>query len=611
MAKERLLSLVLLLATNNLIVSDVNASEEKITPNKPNIILVMTDDQGYGQIGKNDNPIIDTPNIDQLANESVSLTNFHVDPTCSPTRASLLTGKNSLRAGVWHTILTRYFLGEEHDTLAEQLKRSGYETGIFGKWHLGDNYPFRPQDQGFDNVVIHGGGGVGQTPDYWGNTQFDDVYYDNGVQRQFPGYATDVWFDQSISFINEEREQPFFAYISLNSPHAPYRAPESYVEPYLKKGLNRDMATLYGMITNIDDNMAKLRNALKKNGLDKNTILVFMTDNGASYKPTDKKNVLTKKHTGLQEKFPGWIPNAGLRGYKGSTYEGGHKVPFYIHYPDGGLISKEYNNLSAHVDLLPTLLDLAGLPLPTEKIDGISLKELLMTGLSKELDERKLVITNQRVDVPSIDRPTVVAHKMWRYLTFNGKEELYNLSDDPQQQHNVIRKYPDVRKQLSNYHTTWWQELSDKGFLNRRIVIGNEAENPVRLNAMDWSENQGEVPWFIGHQAPADERDYIHWLTREGDFKPHPWYIDVEKTAQYEAKVFYHDAPAATPVQNKYCVIETNNQRHIERVWGRASHCVMNLELQSGEQAVTAWFTDDETGERQDKAAFYLYLDRQ
>ncbi|WP_440876030.1 arylsulfatase [Thalassotalea sp. PLHSN55] len=610
MAKTSIFNVILLLASSNLLVSNAFAFHEQKPATKPNIVLVMTDDQGYGQLGINDNPIIDTPNIDQLARESVSLTNFHVDPTCSPTRASLLTGKNSLKAGVWHTILTRYFLGEEHDTLAEQLKRNGYETAIFGKWHLGDNYPYRPQDQGFDNVIIHGGGGVGQTPDYWGNTQFDDVYYDNGVERRFPGYATDVWFEQGINFIKKDREKPFFAYISLNAPHGPYRAPKSYVEPYLKKGLNNSMATLYGMITNIDDNMAKLRSALKAQGLDKNTILIFMSDNGAGYKPTDNRNVLSKKHEALQKKYPSWIPNAGLKGYKGSTYEGGHKVPFYIHYPDGGVVTKQYNALSGHIDILPTLLDLAGLPLPSKGIDGISLKELLTTGNSNKLDNRKIVITNQRIDVPSIERPTVVAHKKWRYITFKGKEELYDLNNDPQQNSNVIKKFPEVAKQLANHHKAWWKELSDKGFLTRSIIVGNDAENPVRLNAMDWSENKGEVPWFIGHQAPAEERDYIHWITREDDFKPHPWYINVEKAGKYEVKAYYHDSPAETPVMNKYCVIEANNQKYIERVWGRASHCVANIKLQTGEQKVSAWFTDDESGNRKDKAAFYLYLNR-
>ena len=209
---------------------------------KPNIILIVTDDQGNGDFSFNGNPAIATPNMAQLAQESIRFTNFHVDPTCSPTRAALLTGKYSMRAGVWHTIMGRSLMPTEQVTLPELLREEGYRTAMFGKWHLGDNYPFRPQDQGFDEVLIHGGGGVGQTPDYWGNAQFDDTYFRNGEAEKFEGYATKVWFDEAIEFIREERDQPFFAYIATNAPHQPWRAPVEYVAPYLDAGLPEDMA---------------------------------------------------------------------------------------------------------------------------------------------------------------------------------------------------------------------------------------------------------------------------------------------------------------------------------------------------------------------------------
>ncbi|MCP5090381.1 MAG: sulfatase-like hydrolase/transferase, partial [Gammaproteobacteria bacterium] len=228
---------------------------------RPNIILVMTDDQGYGDLGMHDNPIVQTPVIDQLASESHRFTNFHVDPTCSPTRSALLSGQYSLRAGVWHTVMGRHMLSDRHHTLPEALSDAGYNTAMVGKWHLGDTYPFRPQDQGFDHVLIHGGGGVGQAPDYWGNTQFDDTYFLNGEPRHYPGFVTDVWFDEAIDYVHQNAggDEPFFLYVSTNAPHRPWRAPEEYIAPYRELGLEDGMSKFYAMITNLDDNMARLR----------------------------------------------------------------------------------------------------------------------------------------------------------------------------------------------------------------------------------------------------------------------------------------------------------------------------------------------------------------
>ena len=236
-------------------------TENKSVPaDRPNIILVMTDDQGYGDLGHNNNPILKTPVIDQLASESIRFTDFHVDPTCSPTRAALMSGKYSLRAGVWHTVMGRHMLSDKHYTLAEALRDAGYKTAMVGKWHLGDNYPFRPQDQGFDHVLMHGAGGVGQAPDYWGNTQFNDTYFLNGEAKKYKGYATDIWFDEAIEFIhgNANKADPFFLYLVTNAPHAPFRAPEKFIEPYRQLGVPEDLALFYGMITSIDENMARL-----------------------------------------------------------------------------------------------------------------------------------------------------------------------------------------------------------------------------------------------------------------------------------------------------------------------------------------------------------------
>ena len=582
---------------------------------KPNIVIVVTDDQGYGDLGFHDNPMINTPNIDALAKQSTRLNNFHVDPTCSPTRAALLTGKGSLKAGVWHTILGRYMLGPEHKLLSEVLKDNGYATSIFGKWHLGDNYPYRPQDQGFDEVFIHGGGGVGQTPDYWGNTQFDDTYYHNGKEEKTTGYATTVWFDKAIDYIKKEHENPFFTYLALNAPHGPYRAPEEFIQPYLAKGLDRTTASFYGMISHIDGQIKRLRDAITATGKEDNTIFIFMTDNGSSYRSTyDDLSLNTKSHpnlTNIVKQYPTWLPNGGMRGYKGAIHEGGHRVPFFISYPNGNLKKGEINQLTAHVDIMPTLLSLAGIDYKIPKGDGYNLASLLVNGHDQTLDQRSVIITNQRVYHPSIKRPTVVAKQQWRYLSQGDKTYLYNIEKDPSQQTNVIKQYPNIAEALKAEQKTWWQENQKLGFKDRYIHVGSPAENPVRLNAMDWMEvpEDQPVPWFIGHQAPAEEYSYIHWLTKEDNYSALPWYINVEKSGQYQVKVFYHDKPAATPVQKKYCVVDANGQVTIENVWGRASHCVVDVTLNQGKQKLTAWFTDDKDKLTSEQAAFYIYIE--
>lgn len=603
----------LLLAWSSIMLIACNTSPHQltaITKPAPNIVLIMTDDQGYGDIGRNQNPIINTPSIDALAEQSARLSNFHVDPTCSPTRAALLTGKHSLKAGVWHTILGRYMLGPEHETLAEVLADNGYETSIFGKWHLGDNYPYRPQDQGFDEAFIHGGGGVGQTPDYWGNTQFNDTYYRNGVEEKTQGYATTVWFDEAIKFIDKKRDKPFFTYVALNAPHGPYRAPESFIKPYLDLGLNRTMASFYGMITHIDGQVARLRQHLKDTDQLNNTIFIFMTDNGSSYHQTNDKLQLSNSHLALQTKFPDWQPNSNMRGYKVSVYDGGHRVPFYISYPNSQIKPGDYNQITAHFDVMPTLLSLASIKHDTEDLDGQDLSQLMISGNDNSLDKRSIVITNQRVYHPSEKRPTTVATQQWRLVSKSENYELYNIKQDPSQQNNVIAKHPEIAKKLLKDKEKWWFESQQVGFNDRYISVGNKAEDPVRLNAMDWMEvpDGQAVPWFIGHQSPAEEYDHVHWLTKEDKYQALPWYIDVEKSATYQVKAYFHDISAATPVLKKFCVIDVDGKQFIGEVFGRASHCVVDVPLSIGKQKITAWFTDNNTRLTKEKAAFYLYI---
>ena len=306
---------------------------------KPNVILIMTDDQGYGDLSCHGNPILKTPNLDRLHAESVRLTNFHVSPFCTPTRAALMTGQYPARTGAYRTSCGRTMMHPDERTIAHVFAENGYATGMVGKWHLGDNSPHRPQDRGFQNVVWHRCGGVGQASDYWGNDYFGDTYERNGKFEKFEGYCTDVWFSEAMRFIDENKNTPFFLYLATNAPHGPYRVDPKWSEPYQGKANWGAGPQFYGMIGNIDHNIDMLRQCLARLGLAENTILVFMTDNGTANGAEFGRDKLNS------EAVQGF--NAGMRGKKSSVYEGGHRVPFFIYWPAGGLTGgRDINRLA-------------------------------------------------------------------------------------------------------------------------------------------------------------------------------------------------------------------------------------------------------------------------
>ncbi|MBN2413962.1 arylsulfatase [candidate division KSB1 bacterium] len=436
---------------------------------RPNVILVITDDQGYGDLGCHGNPVIQTPNFDDLYTTSVRLTNFHVGPTCAPTRASLMTGRYCNRTGVWHTVMGRSLLCSDEVTIADVFKKNDYRTGIFGKWHLGDNYPFQPQYRGFDEVLVHGGGGVGQVPDYWDNDYFDDTYWHNGVPKKYDGYCTDVWFREAIKFIESNKERSFFCYLTTNAPHSPFHVEEKYSKPYKDKGVPDARARFYGMIANIDENLAVLRSKLRELGLEDNTIFIYMTDNGTS--------------TGVdldENGFPVNGFNAGMRGKKGSEYDGGHRVPCFIRWPGGGLDEgRDVEQLTAHVDLLPTLIDLCQIKFPDVKFDGQSIKPLLYDG---PWQERLLVTDSQRLEYPVKWRKSAVMSDKWRLI--NGVE-LYNMESDHGQRIDVASAHPRIVEKFRAAYESWWKSVSEQFDEYCETVIGADS-NVVRLTCHDW-----------------------------------------------------------------------------------------------------------------------------
>jgi len=448
---------------------------------QPNIVIVITDDQGYGDLGYTGNPVVKTPNIDNLIKESVFLEDYHVGPTCSPTRCSFLTGRWTNRTGVWHTINGRSMLRTNEKTLADFLKSAGYATGIFGKWHLGDSYPYRPEDRGFTHTYYHKAGGIGQTPDAWNNDYFDDRYHSNGELVKADGYTTDVFFDEAKKFATSSAAQgkPFFAYISTTAPHVPLSVPQEYLDKYKDvEGLPKDVAAFYGMITNIDDNLGEFRDFLKAEGLSDDTIFIFTTDNG----------------TATAHNFY----NAKMKGKKSSEYEGGHRVPLSIHWPKYGIKEhKTVKQLTHMVDIVPTLLDLMEVENSFGvKFDGVTLESLVSESTdSPDIDwEKRIVFTdNQRVVDPVKWKNTSVMSDKWRLV---NETELYNIEHDPGQEVNVYEDFPGIVKRLTAWYDKTWAELEPTYTQTTELYIGTEEAPITDLNAHDWIQD-GLPPWNV------------------------------------------------------------------------------------------------------------------
>jgi len=423
-------------------------------PARPNIILVMTDDQGYGDLSCHGNPVLKTPNIDHFYAQSVRFTDFHVSPTCSPTRAALMTGRHEFRNGVTHTIFERERLTLGATTLAQVLKSAGYTTGIFGKWHLGDEDPYQPDRRGFDEVYIHGGGGIGQTfpgscGDAPGNTYFNPAIKHNGKFEKTTGYCTDLFFEQALKWIDAQRggAAPFFVYLTPNAPHEPLQCPPEDEKLYAGK-VPPNVAKFYGMIGNIDYNFGGLLARLKDWGLDRNTLVIFMTDNGGT--------------VGVP------LYNAGMRGSKVTPYEGGTRVPAFWRWT--GVIKGGVNvdKLTAHIDVFPTLAELAGAKLSDaaqKQVEGRSLVPLLKDARARW--PNRVLLTQ----VGRWERGKAAESKYAqcgirspRYhlvnaVTHGEKWELFDLRHDPGEKNNLIPQRPQVVRALKAAYDRWWDEI--------------------------------------------------------------------------------------------------------------------------------------------------------
>ncbi len=459
----------------------------------PNVIVIITDDQGYGDLGITGNPHIKTPVIDAFARESIRFNNFYVSPVCAPTRSSLMTGRYSLRTGIRDTYNGGATMAANEVTLAEMLKQAGYKTGAFGKWHLGDNYPYRPNDQGFDESLIHLSGGMGQVGDvttyFKGDSSyFDPVLWHNGQQEAYTGYCSDIFTAQAIDFIENNRQSPFFCYLAFNAPHTPLQVPDQYYQLYkdldpasgfesdgrpfekMNEKDKEDARKVYAMVTNIDDNMGKLLQKLDDLHIADNTLVIFMTDNGPQ-----------------QTRYVG-----GMRGLKGNVYRGGVRVPFYVRYPALLEGNKDIETTVAHIDVLPTLSRICNTELPADrKIDGKNLLPL-MQDETVDWAERPLFFywTRRYPELYNNMALQKGAYKLVGKTDYDAPIEafeLFNIEKDPYEQHNIVKENKSLASNLKGTLDGMYKELiSSENLIHPpRIVVGSAQENPVILNRND------------------------------------------------------------------------------------------------------------------------------
>lgn len=570
---------------------------------KPNVIFVITDDQGYGDLGCTGNQWIQTPNIDAFHGVAFRLTDFHVSPLCTPTRGALMTGHRPLRNGAWATCWGRSILRKSEVTMADVFAANGYRTGMFGKWHLGDNYPYRPQDRGFQHVVAHKGGGVGQTPDFWGNNYFDDTYFHNGKPVCHTGYCTDVWFEEALKFIQSNRDVPFFAYIATNAPHDPYLVAGKYKQPYQDNPAIPNPA-FYGMITNIDENFGRLRGKLSELGIEDNTILIFMTDNGSSGGcMIDKEEFVTSGY------------NAGMRGKKASYYDGGHRVPFFLRWPARGVLGgRDSGEMALHIDLLPTLIDLCELTPPAQvTFDGISLAPLLRGECGKFAGDRVEFLQYRQNTNPPEKWANAVITRRWRLI--NGRE-LYDSKTDPGQTLDVSVQYPEVVARLRGEHERWWAEMEPGLQEYCPIAIGSHHENPTRLDAMDvmgdvaWHQThivlaqKSTGRWTVNAERPGRYRFSLRRWPEELDFP-----IEAGVSSGEANKHIYADGTGRCitirPVRARLKIFDLEMISPVKQ--GDKSVTFMADLTQTGVTCLEAWFIDEHGKER---GAFYVYVER-
>jgi arylsulfatase len=537
---------------------------------RPNVLMILTDDQGYGDLGCHGNPWLKTPNIDRLHSQSVRFTDFHVSPMCAPTRSQLLTGTDCVRNGAMATCAGRSIPREGLPMIPEAFAASGYRTGIFGKWHLGYSYPYRPMDRGFQECVYFNGFGLTGMGHHWGSDYFDPFYYHNGALKQASGFCTDFWFDRAMAWMGDaqRRHDPFFCYLPVNAPHFPMWVDPRYSKPYEK---TRDPG-FYGLIANLDENMGRLEAFLRGSGLRENTLVVFLTDNG----------------TVVYQDY-----NAGVRGWKTRLEEGGHRVPSFWRWPAGKLRPAGDIAVNCHVqDVFPTLVELCGLRKPQAAFDGVSLASLLR-GLGEPAD-RMMVVQFYQTSIRKYN-----ATVMWGKWRLVRNEELYDIHSDPGQKSNLAPAHGEVVARMREHYERWWSNIEPTLSDYVPAHIGSTHQPEVPLCSSEWEEVRADG------QASA--------RLAAGGSRGGPWNILVERAGDYTIELrrwprevdaalnagipafqprYGTPEPAgkALPVAGAVLVHDGREQRIATTASDKAA--IFRLALKPGKTKLHGWFQD-------------------
>jgi len=495
-------SLFILIGLLIFLLLSFGCSQENENENRPNILLIMADDQGFGDVGYHGNPDIQTPQMDMLAQQGAWFQQFYVSSVCAPTRASLLTGRYSMRTGTQWVTRNLEYMHPDETTFAHIFRDAGYNTAAFGKWHNGQHYPSDPAGMGFDIFFGFNGGHH--------NNYFDTELEYNGEMVPTKGYITDVLTDSTIAFIERNKDQPFLAYVPYNAPHSPFQLPDEYYDKYVEMGYDARTASAYGMVENIDDNLGRLLHTLDELGIADNTIVIYMSDNGPN-----------------GERY-----NNFMRGIKASVHEGGVRVPFFIRWPDKIAAGSIVEELTAHIDLLPTLVELAAIPEPeTKPLDGQSFAGLLLNRENSFPDDRLLYFHHSRWDSLEV-YPGSVRNNRFRMVRSHGDWELYDIKSDPGERNNISHMYSSMTDSLKKAYYQWFESVTENLPAERRIPVGYVNAPNVILPAP-----QGFFQGQISYHGVGWANDWLdNWNSTDDTAW---WYLDVVNAGTYEVLVEY------------------------------------------------------------------------
>lgn len=540
-----------------LVITGMASEPQAVEASRPNVVFILSDNQSYYEMSCHGHAQIKTPSIDRLAQQSIEFRHFYAPPFCSPSRSVILTGQYAMRSGVHDTIGGRSILHRDKTTLADVLKQHGFRTAIFGKWHLGFSYPHRPQDRGFEEVFVHGGGGIGQMEDHYGNTHYGPTFLHNGKPVKTDAFSTDTLFDQAMTWIEARQRESFFCFVSTPVTHSPHQGPKPLVERLKAEGVTGNLH-LFAQVQNLDSNIGRLLKKLDTLGLSKNTVVIFASDQGMSDRGA---------------------PHGGNR--MTLAHDPAHHVPFMIRLP--GVEPRVTHRLAGMVDVFPTVLDLCGIE-PSQDCDGLSLKPLLKGGDADYPSDRTLIIQCPRGREAAKWKNASVKTDRWRLVEGT---KLYDIQADPRQKQDVASQHPGVVSQLRKRYEAYWADLPDPSTTLSRHHLGADDCPEVVLNGMDWYV--GSRPWHSGHFRSGGNGAWPVTVLKDGRYR-------------FDCRIFPREAnkpSQVTKAKIKIGDVET------EQILNTTSlGATFELALTAGDYDLQTWLTQGD----KERGALFVYV---